>query len=76
MEETERMEGNQANDEEDGGPNSRMQREHFVSGLCPGVKSEGFVLQSDNVGYEKEGRQKKNNDKAVDNDDGQKPILE
>jgi hypothetical protein len=53
-----------------------MQREHFVSGFCPGVKSEGFVLQSDNVGYEKEGRQKKNNDKAVDNDDGQKPILE
>jgi hypothetical protein len=76
MEETERMEGNQANDKENGWPNSCVQDKHFVSGSCAVVESEGLVLQSHNVGYEHEERQKEHNDKAVDNDDGQKPILE
>jgi hypothetical protein len=76
MEETERMKGNQTDDKEDGGPNSRMQSEHFVGRSRPSVKREGLVLQSHNVGDEQKGRQKKNNHKAVDNDDGQKPILE
>jgi hypothetical protein len=53
-----------------------MQSEHFVGRICAGVKREGLVLQSHNIRYEQEGRQKENNDKAVDNDDGQKPVLE
>jgi hypothetical protein len=53
-----------------------VQDKHFVSGSCAGVEREGFVLQSHNVGYEHEDCQKKHNNKAVDNDDGQKPILE
>jgi hypothetical protein len=76
MEETERMNGDQENDKEDRGPNPCMQSEHFVSGICAGVKREGLILQSHNIRYEQEGRQKENNDKAVDNDDGQKPVLE
>jgi len=70
------MECDQADDEEDRGPNPRMQGEHLLGGSSTGMKTEAVVLHSYNVGNEQKGGQKKDNNKAVDNDDGQKPILE
>jgi len=76
MEETERMEGNQANDKENSGPDSCMQSKHFIGRSGPGVEREGLILQAHDVRYEHEDCQEEHNDKALDNDDGQKPILE
>ena len=76
MEDTEGMYANYADKGDDCRPNSCVQGEYPISCNRPDFKTQAFVPELDNIGHKKGNSQKDHNGHAVDEDHGQKSILE